>query len=90
MKQIILKRILQLFTRIAEEDEEKFKKIAEVYNSVFKLGAVEDVKNRDKLAALTRFTTNQRNHTSLAQYLENKKQGQKQVGCDSGFVAAGN
>ncbi|KAJ7904479.1 heat shock protein Hsp90 [Mycena olivaceomarginata] len=79
MKQIILKRILQLFTRIAEEDEEKFKKIAEVYNSVFKLGAVEDVKNRDKLAALTRFTTNQRNHTSLAQYLENKKQGQKQI-----------
>ncbi|KAJ7368267.1 Hsp90 protein-domain-containing protein [Mycena albidolilacea] len=79
MKQIIMKRILQLFTRIAEEDEEKFEKIAEVYNSVFKLGAVEDVKNRDKLAALTRFTTNQRNHTSLAQYLENKKQGQKQI-----------
>ncbi|KAF7352824.1 HSP90-domain-containing protein [Mycena venus] len=79
MKQIIMKRILQLFTRISEDDEEKFKKISEVYNSVFKLGAVEDVKNRDKLTALARFSTNQRNHTSLAQYLENKKQGQKQV-----------
>ncbi|KAJ7667986.1 Hsp90 protein-domain-containing protein [Mycena polygramma] len=95
MKQIIMKRILQLFTRIAEDDDEKFKKLSEVYGSVFKLGAVEDVKNRDKLTALTRFTTNQRNHTSLdqacpkelhrfllltaVQYLENKKQGQKQI-----------
>lgn len=67
MKQIIMKRILQLFARIAEEDEEKFKKIVEVYGSVFKLGAVEDVKNREKLTALTRFTTTQRNHTSLDQ-----------------------
>ncbi|KAJ7095368.1 Hsp90 protein-domain-containing protein [Mycena belliarum] len=79
MKQIIMKRILQLFARIAEEDEDKFKKIVEVYGSVFKLGAVEDVKNRDKLIALTRFTTNQRNLTSLEKYLENKKQGQKQI-----------
>lgn len=67
MKQIIIKRILQLFARIAEEDEEKFKKIVEVYGSVFKLGAVEDTKNREKLTALTRFTTTQRNHTSLDQ-----------------------
>ncbi|KAJ7179213.1 Hsp90 protein-domain-containing protein [Mycena filopes] len=79
MKQIIMKRILQLFTRIAEDDEEKFAKIVEVYGSIFKLGAVEDVKNRDKLTALTRFTTNQRNNTSLEKYLENKKQGQKQI-----------
>ncbi|KAJ7507789.1 heat shock protein Hsp90 [Mycena galericulata] len=79
MKQIIMKRILQLFARIAEEDEEKFKKIVEVYGSVFKLGAVEDTKNREKLTALTRFTTTQRNYTSLDQYLENKKQGQKQI-----------
>ncbi|KAJ7276359.1 Hsp90 protein-domain-containing protein [Mycena haematopus] len=79
IKQIIMKRILQLFARIAEDDEEKFKEITQVYNGVFKLGAVEDVKNRDKLTALTRFTTNQRNNTSLAQYLENKKQGQKQI-----------
>ncbi|KAF7355281.1 Heat shock protein [Mycena sanguinolenta] len=79
LKQIIIKRILQLFNRIAEDDEEKFKKISDVYNGVFKLGAVEDVKNRDKLTALTRFSTNQRNFTSLDQYLENKKQGQKQI-----------
>ncbi|KAJ7638797.1 Hsp90 protein-domain-containing protein [Roridomyces roridus] len=79
MKQFIIKRILQLFARIAEDDKEKFEKIVDTYGSVFKLGAVEDTKNREKLTALTRFTTTQRNYTSLDQYLENKKQGQKQI-----------
>ncbi|KAJ7228675.1 Hsp90 protein-domain-containing protein [Mycena pura] len=79
LKSIIVKRIIQLFTRIAEDDEDKFKKILEVYGSVFKLGAVEDVKNRDKLLNLARFSTNQRNYTSLDQYVENKKKGQKQI-----------
>lgn len=65
LKQIILKRIIQLFTRIAEEDDEKFQKVWDVYGAVFKLGAVEDVKNREKLMPLTRFATNQRNRTSL-------------------------
>ena len=32
---------------------------------MFKLGAVEDSKNRVKLAELCRFATNQRNETSL-------------------------
>ncbi|KAJ7283667.1 Hsp90 protein-domain-containing protein [Mycena rebaudengoi] len=79
LKQIILKRIIQLFTRIAEEDDEKFQKVWDVYGAVFKLGAVEDVKNREKLMPLTRFATNQRNRTSLDEYLSNKKKGQKQI-----------
>ncbi|KAF9009082.1 Hsp90 protein-domain-containing protein [Cyathus striatus] len=79
LKQIILKRLIQLFTKISEEDPAKWEKIQEVYGSVLKLGAVEDTKNRDKLLALTRFTTNQRNDTSLDQYLESKKKGQKQI-----------
>ncbi|CAK5275651.1 unnamed protein product [Mycena citricolor] len=57
----------------------KFKKVIEVYGNVFKLGAVEDAKNADKLLGLVRFSTNQRNFTSLGQYVENKKQGQKQI-----------
>ncbi|TFK43547.1 Hsp90 protein-domain-containing protein [Crucibulum laeve] len=79
LKQMIIKRVIQLFTKIAEEDGEKWEKIQETYGSVLKLGAVEDTKNRDKLMALTRYTTNQRNSTSLDQYLENKKKGQKQI-----------
>ena len=67
LKGIIIKRLIQLFTKIFEEDPEKFREIEGVYGSIFKLGAVEDTKNRDKLAALTRFTTTQRNETTLDQ-----------------------
>ncbi|KAI0353523.1 heat shock protein Hsp90 [Trametes cingulata] len=79
LKGIILKRLLQLLTRIQDEDPEKWAKVQEVYGNVFKLGAVEDFKNRDKLAALVRFATNQRNSTPLDEYLENKKKGQSQI-----------
>ncbi|GLB33793.1 putative hsp90 protein [Lyophyllum shimeji] len=79
LKGIILKRLIQLFTKIAEEDPAKFREIEGVYGSIFKLGAVEDLKHRDKLASIVRFTTTQRNETSLDQYLENKKKGQKQI-----------
>jgi heat shock protein 90kDa beta len=68
LKQIILKRIIHLFTKISEgDDQEKIDKMYETYGSILKLGAVEDTKNRDKLARLTRFTTNQRNNTSFDQ-----------------------
>jgi heat shock protein beta len=62
-----LKRIIQAFTRLSEDEPEKFDEAHKVYGNAFKLGALEDIKNRDKLIALTRFTTNQRNATSLDQ-----------------------
>ncbi|KAH9965878.1 Hsp90 protein-domain-containing protein [Russula dissimulans] len=79
IKQTILKRIIQTFTRLAEEEPDEFEKAQKVYGNVFKLGAVEDSKNRDKLVPLIRFATNQRNSTSLDEYVENKKAGQKQI-----------
>jgi heat shock protein beta len=62
-----LKRIIQAFTRLSEEEPEKFDEVQKVYGNVFKLGAIEDAKNSDKLIALTRFATNRRNSTSLDQ-----------------------
>lgn len=79
LRSIILRHILQMLVRIAEEDPEKWAQVQKVYGNVFKLGAVEDVKNRDKLVGLTRFGTNQRDSTSLDEYLENRKKGQKQI-----------
>jgi heat shock protein beta len=79
LKQVILKRLIQLIARLAEEEPEKFNELQNNYGAVLKLGALEDYKNRDKLAVLTRFSTNQRNNTSLNEYLENKKEGQKQI-----------
>ncbi|KAH7887755.1 Hsp90 protein-domain-containing protein [Phlebopus sp. FC_14] len=79
IRQIVIRRLLQLFTKIAEEDKQKFDEIQKTYGTVLKLAAAEDNKNRDKLATLTRYSTNQRNGTSFDNYLENKKQGQKQI-----------
>ncbi|TBU32908.1 heat shock protein Hsp90 [Dichomitus squalens] len=79
LKGIILRRLLQLLDRIQKEDPAKWEKVQEAYGNVFKLGAVEDHKNREKLVQLVRFATNQRNSTGLDEYLENKKQGQSQI-----------
>ncbi|KAI0650307.1 heat shock protein Hsp90 [Trametes meyenii] len=79
LKGIILKRLLQLLSRIQEQDPEKWEQVQETFGNVFKLGAVEDFKNRERLSTLVRFPTNQRNSTSLDEYLENKKQGQSQI-----------
>jgi len=65
IKQTILKRIIQSFTKLAEDEPDKFIEAQKVYGNVFKLGAVEDSKNKDKLIPLIRFVTNQRNITSL-------------------------
>lgn len=67
IKNIIVKRVIGLFTKIAEEEPAKWAEVQKVYGNVLKLGAVEDTKNRDKLAPLCRFTTNVRNDTSLDQ-----------------------
>ncbi|CAA7259747.1 unnamed protein product [Cyclocybe aegerita] len=80
LRQLIIKRMIQLFTKISEgDDKAQFDKMHETYGSILKLGAVEDEKNREKLAGLARFTSNQRNETSFDQYVENKKKGQKQI-----------
>ena len=79
LRGIILRRLLQLLGRIQQDGGEKWDTLQEVYGNVFKLGSVEDVKNREKLVGLVRFPTNQRNSTSLDEYLENKKQGQTQI-----------
>ncbi|KIY71447.1 HSP90-domain-containing protein [Cylindrobasidium torrendii FP15055 ss-10] len=78
LKKIIMKRMIQLFARVAN-DEDKAAEFYKVYGTVLKLAAVEDNRNRDKILELVRFATNQRDSTSLQEYVENKKQGQKQI-----------
>lgn len=65
IRQIIVKRLIQLMARFAEEDGEKFAELQRIYGSVIKLGAIENEPNREKLSALARFATNQKNTTSL-------------------------
>jgi heat shock protein beta len=68
LKRVILKHIIQLFTKISEGgDEDLMEQMQESYGSILKLGAVEDTRNREKLATLASFTTNRRNRTTLDQ-----------------------
>jgi len=79
IKQALIRRLIQLLQRISEQDPEKFNEISKVIGSALKLGAVDAEKDRPKLAALTRFATNQKNVTSFDEYVKNKKSGQKQI-----------
>ena len=65
LRSIVLKHLLALLARIQEKEPEKWAALHKSYGNVFKLGAVEDTKNRVKLAELCRFATNQRSETSL-------------------------
>lgn len=69
LKSIITRHLVQTLTRLQDDKKEKFEEVKKVYNNVFKLGAVEDTKNREKLSALVRFPTNQRNSTSLTEVM---------------------
>lgn len=67
------------FKKIAEEDPEKYDEIFKALGSAIKLGAVEAEKDKQKLASLSRWGSNQRNSTSLADYVKNRKKGQTQI-----------
>jgi HSP90 family molecular chaperone len=65
IRQVILKHLIALMARLAKDDINKFDSLLSVYGGSLKLGAVEDIKNRDKLTVLTRFSTNQRTSVSF-------------------------
>jgi heat shock protein beta len=65
IKQILLRRLIQMFERISKEDPAKFDEISKVFGGAIKLGAIEDRRNQAKLVPLVRWPTNQRNFTSL-------------------------
>lgn len=79
MRAIILKRLIQLFNKLEAENDYQWKKLQDTYGSVLKMAAVEDTKNREKLSALCRFTSNQRNGTSFDSYISNMRKGQSQI-----------
>ncbi len=65
IRNVLTSRAISLLARISEEDPEQYGKIMEVFGSTFKLGAVENQKDRQKIVSLTRWSTNLRNSTSL-------------------------
>jgi heat shock protein beta len=67
LKSIIVRKALDLFTRLSKDDEDNFKKFSEVYGTAMRVGILETSSKKDihKLASLLRFSSTRSDFTSL-------------------------
>ena len=80
MKKNIVKKCLEMFTEI-QENQEDYKKFYEQFSKNLKLGIHEDTANRQKLSELLRFHTSKSGEdlTSFKDYIARMKEGQKGI-----------
>jgi molecular chaperone HtpG len=80
MKKNIVKKCLEMFAEIAENQED-YKKFYEQFSKNLKLGIHEDTANRTKIADLLRFNTSKSgdDQISLKEYIARMKEGQKGI-----------
>jgi len=76
-----VKKLLGEFKKLSESDKEKYETFIAEYNRPLKEGLYSDYEHRDELLELIRFrTTNEENTwTSLADYVQRMKEGQKAI-----------
>lgn len=79
LQRILVRKAIDLFTRIATEQPKKYEEISQLYGNALRLGVLESKKDHIKLAKLLRFESTRTNYTSLEEYVENRKEGQTQV-----------
>merc|ERR1711957_78041 len=80
MKKNIVKKCLEMFAEIAENQED-YKKFYEQFSKNLKLGIHEDTANRTKVADLLRFNTSKSGDEliSLKEYIARMKEGQQPI-----------
>lgn len=83
MKSALTKRVLDMLSKMAKNEPEKYARFWAEFGQVLKEGPAEDFSNKEKIAKLFRFSST---HTdkpeqdqSLEQYIERMKEGQKKI-----------
>jgi molecular chaperone HtpG len=79
----LTKRVLDLLTRLATDEPEKYRAFWKEFGAVLKEGIAEDPSSRDKLLPLLRFASTHEAQddpsVSLRQYVERMQQGQERI-----------
>jgi molecular chaperone HtpG len=82
MKTALTKRVLDMLTKMAKNDAEKFQSFWDEFGGVIKEGLAEDFANKDKIAGLLRFASTNgdaKQTVSLAQYIERMQESQDKI-----------
>ena len=80
IKKKLTRKAIALFQKLAKDEPEKFDKFYKEFANPIKLGIVEDASNKGRLAKLLRYpSSNSDELTSLQEYVERMKEGQKDI-----------
>jgi molecular chaperone HtpG len=79
IRKAVTGRVIGELENLSEKEPEAFAKIWDAFGPVIKEGIWEDYERREKLLALSRFTTTAGEKRSLKQYAENLKPSQTEV-----------
>jgi len=79
LQRTLVRKAIDLFTRLAADEPEKFKEVTKLYGNALRIGMIESHKDKNKIAKLLRFESTRSNYTSLEEYVANRKEGQKQI-----------
>ncbi|MFL6817607.1 MAG: molecular chaperone HtpG [Bradyrhizobium sp.] len=79
IRKAVTGRVITELENLSDKEPENFAKIWDAFGSVIKEGIWEDFERREKLLALSRFTTTAGEKRSLKQYVESLKPNQTEI-----------
>src|SRR5882757_7673804 len=79
IRKAVTSRVISEFESLGDKEPEAFAKIWDAFGPVIKEGIWEDFERREKLLALSRFTTTSGEKRSLKQYVEGLKPNQTEI-----------
>lgn len=73
LQRILVRKAIDLFTKMAEDEPEKYQEISKIYGNALRIGALEAAKDKVKIAKLLRFESTRTNYTSLEEVRPNRR-----------------